>query len=67
MSTPHSWSDVINAFLGAVQNVLYEVGNFLSTNAAAIATAVIGLGVAFGIYSMAKRAIPFLSRFLGGL
>lgn len=65
MSTPASagWSDVINNFIEAVKAVLNEIGNFLVQNASAIASAVIGLGVAYGIYRMARRALPLLGQF----
>jgi hypothetical protein len=64
LSSPvYTWSDVINNFLEAVKNVLYEIGNFIVQNASAIGTAIIGLGVAYGIYRAARRALPFLRGF----
>jgi len=60
MSSPaHTWSDVINAFQQAAVEVLYSIGNTLATYANVIGTALIGLGVAFGIYEAFTR-IPLL-------
>jgi hypothetical protein len=59
MSAPPTWSDVINKFLEALQGILYQIGNFLSTNAEAIATAMIGIALAVGLYAAITR-IPLI-------
>jgi len=61
MATPtYTWSDVINQFITAVQNVLYEVGKFIVDNAAVIAQAMLGIGLAVAIYRLAGRAVPWV-------
>jgi len=60
MSSPaHTWSDVINAFQTAAIEVLYSIGNTLAQYANVIGMALIGLGVAFGVYTAFTR-IPLL-------
>jgi hypothetical protein len=67
MASPtHTWTDVISAFLGGLQEVLYQVGAFISSNAQAIAYAVIGAGLAFGLYAVFTR-IPMIRNILGRL
>ncbi len=64
-STPPSWQDVITSLQNALIGVLKAVGDTLAQNATVIGTAVIGLGIAYAIYQMARRAVPFLGSFLG--
>lgn len=66
MSTPagSTWTDVIDSFMSAIKNVLYEIGNFISTNATAIAEAVIGVGIAYGIARLLLR-MPMVRGLLG--
>lgn len=66
MSTPATvaWSDVINNFMEAVKHVLYEIGSFIVNNATAIADALIGIGLAYGIARMAVR-LPFIREIIG--
>jgi len=67
MASPtHTWTDVINAFLSGLQEVLYQVGSFISSNAEAIAYAVIGVGLAVGLYQAFTR-IPIVRNILGRL
>jgi len=63
-STAPSWSDVVNSFLGAVQSVLKAIGDWITNNATALATAIIGIGVAYGIVRMAMR-LPLVREFFG--
>jgi multidrug efflux pump subunit AcrB len=54
-----TWGDVINAFISAVQAVLYQVATFLRDNAGVIATAAIGVGLAIALTRYLDR-IPFV-------
>ncbi len=60
MSAPTiDWTAVINKFISAAQNVLYYIGDFLVSNAQAIATALLGVGLAVGLYTAFTR-IPIV-------
>jgi hypothetical protein len=66
MSAPqYSWQDVITSIQEALIGVLKAIGDTLAQNATVIGQAVIGLGIAYAIYQMARRAVPFLGSFLG--
>ena len=67
MSTPApvEWGDVIDRFMEAVKQVLYGIGDFIVTNASAIAQAVVGLGLAYGIWRLATRALPIVRGIFG--
>ena len=64
MATPAAptWSDVIASFLDGLKSMLYEFGQFLVTNASAIAQAILGIGLAVGIGYAVYRAMPFVRR-----
>ncbi len=66
MATPAAptWSDVISSFLDGLKSMLYEFGQFLVQNAAAIAQAILGIGLAVGIGYAIYRAIPWVRRLL---
>ena len=65
MSTPtYSWETVINALSQAIQAILTELGNALTSNASLIAKAVIGISIAIGVGYAIYRAMPIVSRFL---
>jgi hypothetical protein len=65
VSTPtYSWDTVINALSQAIQAVLTELGNALTSNASLIAKAVIGISIAIGVGYAIYRAMPIVSRFL---
>ena len=68
MSSPvtYTWSDVINNFMDAVKSVLYEIGKWIVDNAAAVATALIGVSVVYAITRGFTR-IPFIRSLLGRL
>ncbi|MGB9622700.1 MAG: hypothetical protein ACPL07_02535 [Candidatus Bathyarchaeia archaeon] len=66
MSAPqYSWQDVITSIQEALIGVLKAIGDTLAQNATVIGQAVIGLGIAYAIYQMARRTVPFLGSFLG--
>jgi len=64
MSSPasYTWSDVIDNFLSAVKNVLYEIGDFIVNNASAIAEAMLGIGLAYAVYRGVTRVFPMIRR-----
>ena len=64
MSTPtYTWTDIVNKLLEGLQSFLYEVGNFIATNASAIASAVLGIGLAVGIGTAVVRFVrPLVGR-----
>ena len=65
MSAPtYSWEGVINALTTAIQAILTELGNTLTSNAGIIAKAVIGISIAVGVGYAIYRAMPIVSRFL---
>jgi len=64
-ATGPTWSDVVNNFIGAIQSVLSEIGNFIKNNATTIADVVMGIGLAYGVYNLAKRVFPGLGKVLG--
>ncbi|MEM4958733.1 MAG: hypothetical protein QXX12_02535 [Nanopusillaceae archaeon] len=59
MSATPTWGDVINAFISAIQNILYQLATFLKDNAGLIATASVGIGLAIAIVRNLDR-IPFV-------
>jgi len=63
MSAPATvdWSGVINSVLTAVSNVLTGVAQAISQNATLIATALIGIGLAYGLY---RAALPLMRNLL---
>ncbi|OYT55249.1 MAG: hypothetical protein B6U76_06575 [Desulfurococcales archaeon ex4484_217_2] len=64
MSTPEerTWGDIINAIINTVKEVLYQVASVLMENASVLASAVVGLGIAFMVYRYAKRGLPVIGR-----
>jgi len=62
-STPTGvdWSGVINSVLTAVSNVLTGVAEAIANNANLIATALIGIGIAYGLY---RAALPLMRNLL---
>jgi len=65
MSAPtYSWEGVINSLTTAIQAILTELGNALTSNASLIAKAVIGISIAVGVGYAIYRAMPIVSRFL---
>jgi hypothetical protein len=65
MSTPtYSWDTVINSLTQAIQAILTELGNALTSNAEIISKAVIGISIAVGVGYAIYRAMPIVSRFL---
>lgn len=65
MSAAPSWQDVITALQNALIGILKAIGDTLAQNATVIGTAIIGLGIAYAIYQLARRTVPFLGSFLG--
>ncbi len=63
--TGPTWSDVVNNFISAIQTVLNEIGAFIKDHAGIIADVVMGIGLAYGVYQLAKRVFPGLGRVLG--
>lgn len=59
-----SWTDVINSFMSAFQNILYEIGQWIVANAGAIATALIGVTIIVAI-ARKLRGVPLLGGLLG--
>ena len=53
---------MVNKFLDAVKDVLYEIGNFIVENASVIADALLGVGLAYAIYRGVTRALPIVRR-----
>jgi hypothetical protein len=65
MSTPtYSWDTVINSLTQAIQAILTELGNALTSNAQIISRAIIGISIAVGVGYAIYRAMPIVSRFL---
>ena len=64
MSSPaYTWTDIVNKLLEGIQAFLYEAGNFVAQNAAAIAQAVLGVGLATGIgYAVYRFIRPLVGR-----
>jgi hypothetical protein len=65
MSAAPTWSDVINAFTNALINVMKAVGDAISQNAGAVATALIGIGMASAVVLVLRRYFPGIFRFIG--
>ena len=65
MSAPPTWSDVINALTSALINLLKGIADTISDNATVIGTAIVGLGIAAGVFLLVKRYLPGVFRFLG--
>jgi len=66
MSTPEerTWGDIINAIIATVQEVIYQVASVLKENATVLASAVVGLGIAFMVYRYARRGLPIIGKLL---
>jgi len=60
----YSWDTVINSLTQAIQAILTELGNALTSNAQIISRAVIGISIAIGVGYAIYRAMPIVSRFL---
>jgi len=69
MSAPSGidWSGVINSVLTAVTSVLEGVANAIAQNAGLIATALIGIGIAYALYRAALPLMRNLLTFIRGV
>ena len=66
MSSPaYTWGDIVQKLLDGIQAFFYEAGAFIAENAKAIAQAVLGVGLAFGIGTAVYRLLrPMVGRFV---
>jgi len=63
-ATP-TWGDVANALINATKQVLNSIANFINQNAPVIAEAVVGIGLAYGVYKLVSRMFPQIRTVFG--
>jgi hypothetical protein len=67
MSAPATptWGDIVNALIESAKEVLNSIANFVKDNAKVVAEAVIGVGLAYGVYKLVGRMFPQLRTVFG--
>lgn len=63
--TTSTWGDIANALIEAVKQVLNSIANFVKNNAPVIAEAVMGIGLAYGVYKLVARMFPQIRTVFG--
>jgi hypothetical protein len=63
--TTPTWGDIANALIEAVKEVLNSIANFVKDNAKVVAEAVVGVGLAYGVYKLVARMFPQIRTVFG--